>query len=363
MLPYFLIINVGSSNIKLAVFSADNKLQLLKNDKIELDKIKSNFAEELIKKLKHEYGGEPVAIGHRMVHGGDYFYEPVLVNDQVITKLHSLVDFAPLHDPRSIELIRNFKIHFPSLKQIICFDTMFHQSIPRIARLFALPRKYIDQSVLRYGFHGLSYEYIASCLPNIVGDKALGKVIVAHLGSGASLSGMIGLKSQVTTMGLTTLDGLVMGTRCGTIDPGVILYLMKYEGLKLDEIEHMLYFDSGLKGVSAISSDIRVLEKSEQQEAKEAIDLFCYKAAREIGSITVALGGLDILIFTGGIGENSYKVRENIGDRVSTLGIEIDQGYNKLNKTHINSDKSRVKVLVLPTNEEIIIARYLLSMV
>jgi acetate kinase len=243
------------------------------------------------------------------------------------------------------------------LPQVACFDTAFHRTQPEVAQAYALPRSLCDEGIRRYGFHGLSYQYIAQALPQIVGDRAHGKVVVAHLGSGASMCAMQGLRSMATTMGFTALDGLVMGTRCGDLDPGVVLHLIQQKGMSAEEVSHVLYQQSGLLGVSALSSDLRELSNSEALHAKEAVELFVYRAVRELGSLVAALGGLDVLVFTAGIGEHSAEVRQRICQQSQWLGIELDQVANENGQSRITLDDSRVSVWVVPTNEEWVIAQ------
>ncbi len=275
------------------------------------------------------------AIGHRVVHGGEHYTQPVQVNEAVLSHLRRLAPLAPLHLPPEIAAIESAASAHPDIPQIACFDTAFHATQPRLARLFALPVSYAQEGVLRYGFHGLSYEYIASVLPEDIGPR----VVVAHLGNGASMCAMREKKSIATSMGFSALDGLMMGTRCGSIDPGVLLYLMEAKQMNAREIGTLLYKESGLLGVSSISGDMRELEASDAPQAKEAIELFCYRAAAELGKLVMVLGGLDALVFTGGIGENSQRVREGILAYTAWLG--------------------EVKNLVIPTDEEAMMAGHM----
>lgn len=302
---------------------------------------------------------EPItAFGHRVVHGGDAFSEPVLLNDQILAQLESYVPLAPLHQAFNLAAIRAIRKLWPSTPQVACFDTAFHQTQPRAARMFGLPFEYFDQGVKRYGFHGLSYEFIASVLPEYLGDLADGRVIVAHLGSGASLCAMQRRQSVATTMGFTALDGLLMGTRCGAIDPGVILYLMNEKKLSSQQITDLLYRRSGLLGISGLSSDIRELLASDSQHAAEAIELFVYGAVRQIGALVATLGGLDALIFTGGIGTYSAPIRQRICESSQWTGITLNHAVNALHGPRISTDDSLVSVWVLPTDEERIIASH-----
>ncbi len=307
--------------------------------------------------LREHQDGQLIGAGHRVVHGGEHFCEPLLIDAKALAALERLVPLAPLHQPHNLAAIRALMLLQPSLPQVACFDTAFHRTQDALAQNFALPRELTASGIKRYGFHGLSYEHIASVLPQHLGPRADGRVIVAHLGNGASLCALHRGKSVATTMGFTALDGLMMGTRCGSLDPGVILYLMREKRLSPEQIEDLLYRQSGLLGVSGISSDMRELLASTAPAAAEAIDLFCYRALREIGSLTAALGGLDALIFTAGIGERSHAVRARICDQLAWLGLKINQDANRAHQTTINGAASRVAVHVIPTNEEAVIAR------
>jgi len=312
---------------------------------------------------EHEDTGDIVAAGHRVVHGGKDFAESVLVTEAIIEKLEKLIPLAPLHHPHNLKIINVFAALHPAVPQIACFDTAFHRTQPRTAELFALPRRYADEGVLRYGFHGLSYDYIASVLPDYADDKAQGRVVVAHLGNGASMCAMTQRKSVATTMGFTALDGLMMGTRCGALDPGVVLYLMQTQGLTAEEVTRLLYKDSGLKGVSGVSHDMRDLLASGAPAAKEAIDLFCYQAARQLAGLIPALGGLDVLVFTAGIGAGSSEIRKNICKRLSWLGLVLDDEANVAQEHTIHSPQSAVDLYVIATNEERTIADMTMTMV
>lgn len=296
------------------------------------------------------------AAGHRVVHGGQAFTTPVLVNDKVIDTLESLISLAPLHEPHNISAIQALTARAPALPQIACFDTSFHQTQEKHAYSFALPRSYAEEGVIRYGFHGLSYDYIASILPEHLGERANGKIIVAHLGNGASMCAMQNRTSVATSMGFSALDGLMMGSRSGDLDPGVLLYMMQSKGMTASQIQHTLYHESGLLGVSGISNNMAVLETSTDARAKEAIELFCYRATNELCKLTGAIEGLDAIVFTAGIGENSANVRKRICDRLTWLGVRIDQTSNTANAVTINDKTSAVDVLVIPTNEEAVIA-------
>jgi acetate kinase len=282
------------------------------------------------------------------------------VDDHVIAELDSLVPLAPLHQPHNLAAIRAVKQRAPSLTQVACFDTSFHRTQPSVAQQFALPRDLTAAGIQRYGFHGLSYEYIASQLPHIDAHAATGRTVVAHLGNGASLCALKDGISVATTMGFTPLDGLVMGTRCGAIDPGVLLYLMDRHGLDAHALEELLTHKSGLLGVSGISSDMRTLLDKESSDARtaEAIALFVYRISRELGSMAAALGGLDAVVFTGGIGENAPSIRARVCDAAGWLGIEFDSADNERGGPKISHATGRVSVWVIPTNEELMIAQH-----
>lgn len=304
----------------------------------------------------HQGGVTIIAAGHRVVHGGREHSGPALVTDTLLSELEALVPLAPLHQPNNLVAIRCVAASAPGLLQVACFDTSFHRTQDRLAQLFALPRAMTEAGILRYGFHGLSYEYIAGILPSYLGDRAEGRVIVAHLGNGASMCAMKNRHSVATSMGFTALDGLMMGRRCGAIDPGVVLYLMDQKGMAPDEIAHLLYRESGLLGVSGISNNMAILQASATPEARETIELFCYRAACELAALAASIGGLDALSFTAGIGENSALVRSLICDRLKWMGVDLDEGANNRNASRINSADSRVDILVIPTDEEAVIA-------
>jgi len=298
----------------------------------------------------------PVAIGHRVVHGGTDFTQAVRIDDDVIAKLEALVPLAPLHQPHNLTAIRAVREAAPDLLQVACFDTAFHAGHDTLAQLLGLPYHYFEQGIRRYGFHGLSYEYIARRLGQVAPDLAEGRVIVAHLGNGASLCALRDGRSVESTMGLTALDGMPMGTRCGSVDPGAVLWLAQ-QGMHADDIQAMLYQESGLKGLSGVSSDMRALLASGEPRAQLAIDFYAYRAAQEVGKLAVTLGGLDALVFTAGVGANSPEVRARICAHLTDLfGIELDPGANEDNRQRITHDGSRIPVLVLPTDEEGIVA-------
>ncbi|TDV18531.1 acetate/propionate family kinase [Paraburkholderia caballeronis] len=298
----------------------------------------------------------PAAIGHRVVHGGAHHADAVLIDDAVIEELDALTPLAPLHQPHNLEAIRAVRAAAPDLVQVACFDTAFHARAGVLAKLFALPYSYYENGIHRYGFHGLSYEYIARRLHTVAPEIARGRVIVAHLGNGASLCAMQDGKSVETTMGLTALDGLPMGTRCGALDAGAVLWMMA-RGMSRDDIEKTLYQESGLKGLSGISSDMRELLASDSERAKLAIEFFTYRIAQDIGKLAVTLGGLDGVVFTGGIGEHAAPVREAVCVRLKGLfGIDVDHDANAANKLRIDAHGSRVPVFAIPTDEEGMIA-------
>ncbi len=298
------------------------------------------------------------AAGHRVVHGGVRYEQPVRVDAGVLAALEDLVPLAPLHQPHNLAAIRAVAAAAPQLPQVACFDTSFHRTQPGVAQLFALPRSYTDEGVRRYGFHGLSYEYIASVLPNIDPPAARGRTVVAHLGNGSSMCALKGGRSMASTMGFTALDGLPMGTRSGALDPGVLLYLMDRHGMDARALEKLLYQESGLLGVSGISSDMRTLLMSPDPRAAAAIDLFVYRIGRELGSLVAALGGLDALVFTGGIGENAAVIRARVCRDALWLGIELDETANDSGGPRISRPGSRVAAMVIPTNEELMIAQH-----
>lgn len=298
-----------------------------------------------------------LAVGHRVVHGGTFYNAPTLISPEVLQQLETLVPLAPLHQPHNIAAIRAVAKWQPDTPQFACFDTSFHNTQDRLAQLFALPRTLTDQGIIRYGFHGLSYDYIASALPEHLGNAASGRVIVAHLGNGSSMCAMKDRKSVATSMGFTALDGLMMGRRCGSLDPGVVLYLMQDKGMTAPEIETLLYKQSGLLGVSGLTNDMEFLQASDDPHAREAIELFCYRAASSLAALVPAIGGLDALVFTAGIGENAPYIRELICRRLDWLGVVLEDQANAENAIRISAAKSKVAVLALATNEEVVVAR------
>jgi acetate kinase len=304
----------------------------------------------------HLGGRRLVAVGHRVVHGGVRFKAPVRIDDDVLAELDRLVPLAPLHQPHNLAAVRAVARQAPYLPQVACFDTSFHRTQPEVAQRFGLPRRFTDEGVRRYGFHGLSYEYVAAVLPRVDAAAGAGRTVVAHLGNGASLCALSNGRSVATTMGFTPADGLVMGTRAGSLDPGVLLYLMTRHGMDAAGLENLIYHESGLLGVSGVSSDMRELLASGDRRAAEAIDLFVYRIGRELGSLAAALGGLDAVVFTGGIGENSAPIRERVGVAAAWLGVRLDEDENRRGGPRISRPASRVAVWVIPTDEERMIA-------
>jgi acetate kinase len=310
----------------------------------------------------HVRDAKLIAVGHRVVHGGTEYSAPVRVDAAALDTLAEYVPLAPLHQPHNLLPISIIAERRPGLPQVACFDTAFHRTMPPLAQAFALPPSVTDRGVRRFGFHGLSYEYIASVLPQHDGRAAAGKTVVLHLGNGASMCAMRGGKSVATTMGFTAVDGLPMGTRSGNLDPGVVLYLMQELRMDARAIESLLYQESGLLGVSGISSDMRELLESSDPRAKYAIDLFVYRIGRELGSLAAALEGLDAIVFTAGIGEHAASVREAVCRQASWLGVDFDPAGNNAGGPRISTAASRVAVWVIPTNEELMIARHTLAL-
>src|SRR5499426_1324464 len=299
-----------------------------------------------------------VGVGHRVVHGGQDYSLPIRVDESVLARLETLIPLAPLHQPQNLAPIRGLLVRAPQLPQVACFDTAFHRAQPAVAQAFALPKTITDRGVRRYGFHGLSYEYIAGVLGKHDARAAGGKSVVLHLGNGASMCAIADGRSIATTMGFSAADGLPMGTRCGSLDPGVMLYLMDELQMDARSIETLIYQQSGLLGVSGISSDLRTLQASPDPAAKAAIDLFVYRIGRELGSLAAALRGLDAIVFTGGIGEHSASLRERVCWDAAWLGVELDQRANEANGPRLTTAASRVAAWVIPTDEELMIARH-----
>jgi acetate kinase len=304
-----------------------------------------------------------LAAGHRVVHGGIRCDRPARVDAELLDYLAALVPLAPLHQPHNLTPIRTILAAMPGLPQVACFDTSFHRAMPQVAQAYALPPAITDGGVRRYGFHGLSYEYIASALPRYDADAARGRAVVAHLGNGASMCAMQAGISVASTMGFTALEGLPMGTRSGALDPGVILYLIDALGMDARAIERLLYHESGLLGVSGLSSDMRTLLASAEPRARFAIELFCYRIGRELGSLAAALAGLDALVFTGGIGEYAAPVRERVLRAAAWLGVELDRDANARHGPRLSAPGSRVRAWALHTDEELMIARHTRALV
>lgn len=389
--PMILVLNCGSSSIKFAVFNASEsplaRTAIISGKVIEISSQNPAFdmngssPEAITLSRTEPYSdalililarvqerlveGKIIAVSHRVVHGGSKYSAPVVISAEILEDLRNYIPLAPLHQPFALDAIQVMLNKQPDIPQIACFDTAFHNTIPNVEKTLPLPYDAWERGLRRYGFHGLSYEYLATALPENHGDLAHGKVIAAHLGSGASLCAMQGLQSQATTMGFSALDGLMMGTRTGALDPGAVIYLMEIEKLSLDEVARILYHESGLKGVSGISSDPRQLLAAENNNprAKLALDLYVRRAVREIGALTAVLGGLDMIVFTAGVGEHSAELRKRICKEFSWYGISINEEANNNNASLISTSESKVRVAVEPTNEEWIAASHAQNMV
>ena len=361
-----LVLNCGSSSIKFALFDA--LVRPLPRDPLWSGKVDGTGQDALRAVracVEQRTGGRlPAAIAHRVVHGGTRS-APVRIDRNVLADLRSYIPLAPLHQPYALQAIEALLAQAPQVPQIACFDTAFHRTLPPVEQMFPLPHELWERGVRRYGFHGLSYEYMALALPERHGAVAHGRTIVAHLGSGASLCAMHELRSVATTMGFSALDGLMMGTRCGSVDAGVLLHLMEVEKLGLKQLTQLLYRESGLLGVSGVSSSPQELLAVERtnQRAHAALQLYVRRIVREIGSLAAVLGGLDMLVFTAGVGEHSAPMRERICNALEWLGIEIDDEANDVNASSISTARSRVRVAVEPTNEEWVAARHALEVV
>ena len=303
-----------------------------------------------------------MGVGHRVVHGGLLYAAPARLDATVVSDLEQFIPLAPLHQPHNLAPIKLLMAEQPDLPQVACFDTAFHRAQPELAQMFALPVELHEAGVRRYGFHGLSYEYIASRLPAIDPQAAAGRTVVLHLGNGASMCALLAGRSVASTMGFTAVDGLPMGTRCGALDPGVILYLMDQRGMDARSIEKLIYGQSGLLGVSGVSSDMRTLLASDDPRARLAVDLYVYRIGRELGSLAAALGGLDAMVFTGGIGEHAAPIRERVCALAGWLGVVLDNEANRAGESRISALGSRVSVSVVPTNEELMIARHTMNL-
>ena len=386
MSDVILVINAGSSSVKISIFDLVNKKigKLLhhiflekEEEEIILHIDNTEIAElfpsspsngDLISLMidtfeswwKNQEGMNLIATGHRVVHGGPIFTNSVKVTDIVQKQLESLIPLAPLHQPYNIKALQMYRQQYPDKIHVACFDTAFHSFQTKLSKSYALPNNFFEEGVYKYGFHGLSYKYITQTMRNLCKEGFPEKMIIAHLGNGASMCAVKNGISIATSMGFTAIDGLMMGTRCGAIDPGVILYLLTHGKMTVEEVSTLLYRKSGLLGVSGESYDVRELQKSKSEESKFALELFVYRAQLEIGRLTSALGGLDILVFTAGIGENSAEIRENITANLGWLGVKLDPELNKNYKhsesNYISSEDSRVKILALPTDEERVIA-------
>ncbi|HMW54832.1 MAG TPA: acetate kinase [Accumulibacter sp.] len=382
-----LVINAGSSSLKFSVFelqdtgemrvravgqveglgtaprlkAKDGKGQSIADECWPNSQV-ANHAQalqEIATLLRSRFAGQVLAgVGHRVVHGGPDYSAPLLVTPEAMDALAAFVPLAPLHQPHNLAAIRAVQAVQPELPQVACFDTAFHRTQDMVGQLYGLPYEYYERGIRRYGFHGLSYEYIAATLPTIAPEIASGRVVVAHLGSGASMCALLNGRSVGSSMGFTALDGLMMGTRPGNMDPGIVLYLLQQDGLSAKEIEDLLYKRSGLLGLSGIGNDMRVLLASDAPRASLAIDHFIYRIKRELGALAAVLGGLDALVFTAGIGENSARIRQLVCEQAQWLGIDLDLAANEQGSARISSAGSRVSAWVVPTNEELMIARH-----
>ena len=385
-----LVVNAGSSSVKFQIFSVEGEGKLQRLIKGQLDgigsrpRLRANGADSdsladrvypiesvpdipaairiASEWLRDELRITPMAVGHRVVHGGPDYDRPVLIDHGVVARLERFVALAPLHQPHNLTPIRSLLANFPTLPQVACFDTAFHRTHDAVADYYAIPHELHAEGVRRYGFHGLSYEYVAKTLSQVAPEIANGRVIVAHLGSGASMCALKKGRSAESTMGFTALDGLPMGTRPGQIDPGVVLYLISEKGMSASNAQNFLYRDCGLKGLSGISNDMRELEASEDPKAKLAIDYFVYRIGLNAGMLAAALQGLDAFVFTAGIGENSVRIRARIVDQLAWLGARLDPTENSRHARLISRSDSRIAVYVIPTDEELMIAQHTSSL-
>lgn len=354
---YGQITGIGTEKVKLVVKNSDGDAKLkeeILDNKLSRDDILIN----LIATLMELYTDiEITSAGHRVVHGADKFIEPTLVTPEVISYLKSIEHLSPIHLPHNVRPMEVLQSKFPEIKQIACFDTAFHATNPMYTKLYAIPRELsYEDKIVRYGFHGISYQYIAQHLKENHQDLYKGKVVICHLGAGASLCALVEGKSFTTTMGFTPLEGLVMGSRPGNIDAGVLLHLMNHKGYSVKDLENMLYYKSGVLGVSGISSDFYMLETSDKKEAKEALDVYEYNLIKSIGSLVAVMGGVDGIIFTAGVGENAAHTRVAVGNAFKYLGVEFDEVANKAKEETITKPSSKVKMMIVPTNEELMIA-------
>jgi acetate kinase len=384
-----LVVNAGSSSVKFQVFETDEKSSLKRLIKGQMDgigtrpRLRAQTADNTAL-IDQTYGLDLVsdvpsairetgawlrtsqklnliAVGHRVVHGGPGFSRPVLIDDEIVKKLERYIPLAPLHQPNNLAPIRTLLKNNPELPQVACFDTAFHRDHSAVADHFAIPEHLYKEGVRRYGFHGLSYEFVARRMQELFPEVAKRRVIVAHLGSGASMCALSNGRSIESTMGFTALDGVPMGTRPGQIDPGVVLYLISEKGMSAEAVQKLFYNDCGLKGLSGISNDMRVLETGDEPGAKLAIDYFVYRIGLYAGMLAAALGGLDAFVFTAGIGENSHGIRVRISEKLAWLGAELDAKANADRKPLISRPESRVKLYVIPTDEELMIAEHTLA--
>jgi acetate kinase len=386
-----LVINAGSSSVKFSTFVAANgALELKLRGQLEGLFTSPRFVAKDTKgkvvgekawgdgvKLGHEGALEHlrtflrglaaeirlVGVGNRVAHGGMKYSQPVRVTAEILGDLEKFVPLAPLHQPHNLRPIHVMMERMPEVPQVAVFDTAFHRTNPPLAQMFALPKALTDAGVRRYGFHGTSYEYIASVLPEHDPKAAAGKTIVLHLGNGSSMCALAAGRSMTSTMGFTAIEGLPMGTRCGALDPGVILFLLDQRKMDARAIEKLLYKESGLLGVSGISSDVRTLLESKEPGAKLALDLYVYRIGRELGSLGAALGGLDAIVFTGGVGENAVAIRERVCTDAAWLGVELDPAANAKGAPCITKPRSRVTARIVPTNEELMIARHTMRVI
>jgi acetate kinase len=385
-----LVVNAGSSSVKFQIFSIEGEGKLRRQIKGQMDGIGSRprlratgadnntladraYPIDSVPDvpaamaiaggwLRDELRINPMAVGHRVVHGGPDYDRPVLIDHGVVARLERFVALAPLHQPHNLAPIRSLLANFPNLPQVACFDTAFHRTHDPVADYSAIPHQLHAEGVRRYGFHGLSYEYVARALPQVAPEVANGRVIVAHLGSGASMCALMGGRSAESTMGFTALDGLPMGTRPGQLDPGVVLYLLSEKGMSASSVQNFLYRDCGLKGLSGVSNDMRELEASEDPNAKLAIEYFVYRVGLSAGMLAAALQGLDAFVFTAGIGENSADIRARIAGQLGWLGVTLDPAENTRHARMISRSDSRIPVYVIPTDEELMIAQHTSSL-
>jgi acetate kinase len=386
-----LVVNAGSSSLKFQVFATSGsagELECLVKGQVDGVGSRPRLRAETPDKkslIDQTYGADKIpdlsaaiqvagdwlrstqkvnllAVGHRVVHGGPEFDRPVRITRDVAAQLARYISLAPLHQPNNLAPIRTLLERRPELPQVACFDTAFHRGHSALADYYALPERFYKEGVRRYGFHGLSYEYIAQRLPHVAPNIAKGRVVVAHLGSGASMCALANGRSVESTLGFTALDGLPMGTRPGQLDPGVVLYLVAEKGMSPAAVQDLFYKESGLKGLSGISNDVRELQDSKDPKAVFALDYFAYRAGLYVGMLAAALGGLDAFVFTAGIGENSPTMRALIAERLAWLGIALDAAANSKGSTLVSKKDSRIPVYVIPTNEELMIARHTLEL-